>query len=103
MNVHCNNLRISTKPPKSDQGVEGTSATIDPDPWQLSEIENGLKELDEGQGVDHADVKGWLQSWGKSDPSWAADHAAFVNGAIFARRFLADFLLVECKSEEESF
>ncbi len=90
------NLAKPSKQPKPPQAAEAES-------WHLSEIENGIKELNEGKGVDHEDVKDWLQSWGKSDPSLTSDHAAFVNGSIFARRFLADFLLVECKSEEESF
>lgn len=97
------NLAKSAEQPRLPQAAEVLTAQDEAESWQLSELECGIKELNEGKGVDHEDVKDWLQSWGKSDPSLTSDHAAFVNGSIFARRFLADFLLVECKSEEESF
>ena len=32
--------------------------------WQLNEIQTGMKELDEGQGVSHEKVLKWLKSRG---------------------------------------
>ena len=89
MKAKRGNLAVPSEQPGSPQAAEAIAAYVEAESWQLSEIESGLKELDEGKGVDHANVKGWLQSWGKSDPSQTSDHAAFVNGAIFARRLRA--------------
>jgi len=32
--------------------------------WQLSEIEEGIKDADAGRVVAHEEVKRWLNSWG---------------------------------------
>ncbi len=58
-------LAKSSKRSKSFLAAEAIAAYVEAESWQLSEIESGLKELNEGKGVDHANVKGWLQSWGK--------------------------------------
>ena len=33
--------------------------------WQLSEIEEGLRDADAGRVVPHEKVERWLKSWGK--------------------------------------
>ncbi len=58
-------LAKSSKRSKSFLAAEAIAAYVEAESWQLSEIESGLKELNDGRGVDHADVKDWLQSWGK--------------------------------------
>ena len=58
-------LAKSSKRSKSFLAAEAIAAYVEAESWQLSEIENGLNELNEGKGMDHAAVKGWLQSWGK--------------------------------------
>lgn len=55
-----NNLNLHT--------LQNYPAADDLAAWHLSEIEIGIKDLDEGKTVDHAKVKEWLESWGKSDP-----------------------------------
>ncbi|KAF0249645.1 MAG: CopG family transcriptional regulator [bacterium] len=32
--------------------------------WQIKAIEEGIKDVEEGQVVSHGKVKEWLQSWG---------------------------------------
>lgn len=58
-------LAKSSKRSKSFLAAEAIAAYVEAESWQLAEIEAGLQELNEGNGVDHADVKDWLQSWGK--------------------------------------
>ena len=47
------------------QAAEVMTAQDEAESWQLSELECGIKKLNAGKGVDHADVKDWLQLWGK--------------------------------------
>ncbi len=50
---------------KSFLAAEAITAFVEAESWQLDEIQNGLKELDEGRGVAHKDVANWLRSWGR--------------------------------------
>jgi predicted transcriptional regulator len=50
---------------KSFLASEAITAFVEAERWQLAEIERGLKEVDGGRGVAHADVAAWLRSWGK--------------------------------------
>lgn len=49
---------------KSFLAAEAITAYVASEEWQLSEIQAGMKELDEGQGVSHEKVSKWLKSWG---------------------------------------
>ena len=62
-------LAKSSKRSKSFLAAEAIAAYVEAESWQVSEIENGITELNEGKGIDHAEVKDWLQSWEKSGPS----------------------------------
>ena len=50
---------------KSFLAAEAITAYVEAETWQLDEIQAGLKELDEGQGVPHREVATWLRSWGR--------------------------------------
>jgi predicted transcriptional regulator len=50
---------------KSFLAAEAIAAFVEAESWQLDEIQAGLKELDEGRGVAHKDVKTWVRSWGR--------------------------------------
>jgi RHH-type transcriptional regulator, rel operon repressor / antitoxin RelB len=58
-------LAKSSKRSKSFLAAEAIAAYVEAESWQLSEIESGLKELNQDKRIDHAEVKDWLQSWGK--------------------------------------
>jgi predicted transcriptional regulator len=51
---------------KSFLAAEAIVAFVQAETWQLDEMQVGLKELDEGRGVPHKDVKTWLRSWGRT-------------------------------------
>jgi predicted transcriptional regulator len=50
---------------KSFLAAEAIEAFVAAESWQLSEIEAGLQDLDADHVVEHQEVRGWLQSWGK--------------------------------------
>lgn len=52
---------------KSFLAAEAIASYVEAESWQLSEIESGIAELDRGKGLDHADVRDWLQTWGKKN------------------------------------
>ena len=58
-------LAKSSKRTKSFLAAEAIAVYVESESWQLEEIKAGLKELDAGQSVSHADVSGWLRSWGR--------------------------------------
>lgn len=45
---------------------EAITAFVETESWQLSQIQTGLEELDNGQSVEHTGVAAWLRSWGKT-------------------------------------
>ena len=50
---------------KSFLAAEAIAAFVEAESWQLDQIQAGLKELDEGGGVQHKEVATWLRSWGR--------------------------------------
>jgi RHH-type transcriptional regulator, rel operon repressor / antitoxin RelB len=50
---------------KSFLAAEAIAAYVEAETWQLDEIHAGIKELDEGRGVQHKDVTNWVRSWGR--------------------------------------
>jgi RHH-type rel operon transcriptional repressor/antitoxin RelB len=59
-------LARRSKRSKSFLAAEAIAAYVDAESWQLSEIEAGLADLDEGRVVSHEKVSKWVRSWGKS-------------------------------------
>lgn len=58
-------LAAATARPKSWLLEQALDAYLDTQAWQVAHIEKGLKELDRGEGVRHAEVAAWLRSWGR--------------------------------------
>lgn len=58
-------LANRSKRSKSFLAAEAIAAYVDAEDWQCAEIEEGLKELDNGLTVNHEAVSKWLRSWGK--------------------------------------
>ena len=58
-------LAKSMKRSKSFLAAEAIAAYVETEAWQLGEIREGIKDLDEGRVEDHAKVSRWLSSWGK--------------------------------------
>jgi RHH-type rel operon transcriptional repressor/antitoxin RelB len=50
---------------KSFLAAEAIAAFVEAESWQLDEIQNGIRELDQGRGVSHKQVATWLRSWGR--------------------------------------
>jgi RHH-type transcriptional regulator, rel operon repressor / antitoxin RelB len=50
---------------KSFLAAEAIAAFVEAESWQLDEIQAGVRQLDEGQGVAHKEVTTWLRSWGR--------------------------------------
>ena len=49
---------------KSFLAAEAIAAYVDAEEWQLSEIELGVADMENGQVVSHERVVKWLESWG---------------------------------------
>ncbi|MGH9583584.1 MAG: hypothetical protein ACRD4O_11670 [Bryobacteraceae bacterium] len=47
--------------------MENATAALEPEERQVIEIQTAMDELDEGKGVSHEEISGWLQSWGTAD------------------------------------
>jgi predicted transcriptional regulator len=58
-------LARCSKRTKSFLAAEAISAYVESESWQIDEIKAGLRELDAGQVVSHAEVSRWLRSWGR--------------------------------------
>ena len=56
---------------KSFLAAEAIGAYVESEEWQLGEVQAGLKELDEGEGVAHDEVARWLRAWGRRSESKA--------------------------------
>jgi len=50
---------------KSFLAAEAIAAFVEAESWQLDEIQNGIRELDQGGGVSHKQVATWLRSRGR--------------------------------------
>src|SRR5437867_8397006 len=59
-------LANRSKRSKSFLAAEAIAAYVEAEEWQLGEIQDGLKELDEAQSVGHEKVSKWLRSWGET-------------------------------------
>jgi predicted transcriptional regulator len=51
---------------KSFLAAEAIAAFVEAEHWQLAETERAMAELDSGHGIPHADVSGWIRSWGRA-------------------------------------
>ena len=69
---------------KSFIAAEAIAAYVQAEEWQLGEIQQGLKELDAGQGVSHERVSTWLRSWGKPGEGKAPRGRLFGRVAPFS-------------------
>ena len=49
---------------KSFLAAEAIAGYVETQEWQLEQIYEGLKDLDNGDVVSHEKVSKWLQSWG---------------------------------------
>lgn len=43
--------------------AEAIEAFVENETWQVAEIHAGIEDLDAGRVIDHADVRGWVESW----------------------------------------
>jgi predicted transcriptional regulator len=59
-------LARRSKRSKSFLAAEAIAAYVEAEGWQLSEIEAGLKDLDDGRVVSHEKVSKWLRTWGNA-------------------------------------
>jgi RHH-type rel operon transcriptional repressor/antitoxin RelB len=60
-------LAKSSRRSKSFLAAEAIAAYVEAEAWQISEIHEGMRELDAGDGIEHERVGKWLQSWGKKN------------------------------------
>ncbi len=58
-------LAESSNRSKSLLAAEAIASYVEAEEWQIAEIRAGVKDLEEGNTVSHADVSDWLRSWGK--------------------------------------
>jgi predicted transcriptional regulator len=57
-------LAKSTGRSRSYLAAEALSEYLDVNEWQVAGIEQAATSLDRGEGVPHARVKEWVNSWG---------------------------------------
>jgi predicted transcriptional regulator len=60
------NLAQRTRRSKSFLAAEAIAAYVEAEEWQLSEVQAGIADLDEGKTVSHEKVSKWLKSWGRA-------------------------------------
>lgn len=61
-------LAKSTGRSRSFLAAEALAEYLDVNEWQVAGIKNAIASLDRGEGVPHAQVKEWLESWdGKNE------------------------------------
>ncbi|MGI8772559.1 MAG: CopG family ribbon-helix-helix protein [Acidobacteriaceae bacterium] len=58
-------LAKTSRRSKSFLAAEAIEAFVENETWQLAEIQAGIQDLDAGRTADHADVRGWVESWGR--------------------------------------
>jgi RHH-type rel operon transcriptional repressor/antitoxin RelB len=58
-------LAKTSKRSKSFLAAEAIAAYVEAEEWQIAEIHQGLKDIDEGRVVSHDRVSAWIRSWGK--------------------------------------
>jgi predicted transcriptional regulator len=60
-------LAASTDRPKSWLLERALDAFLETQAWQVAHVEQGIRELEQGKGVPHAEVAKLLKSWGSPD------------------------------------
>jgi RHH-type transcriptional regulator, rel operon repressor / antitoxin RelB len=58
-------LAKTSRRSKSFLAAEAIEAFVAAEIWQSGEMEAGIKDFDAHRAIDHSEVQGWLQSWGK--------------------------------------
>ena len=58
-------LAAATARPKSWLLEQALDAYLEVQAWQVAHIEQGVRELDRGEGVPHAEIAAWLKTWGR--------------------------------------
>ena len=59
-------LAKSTGRSRSFLAADAIDAYLDVNEWQVAGIKKAMASIDANGGVDHADVKDWVASWGGS-------------------------------------
>jgi RHH-type transcriptional regulator, rel operon repressor / antitoxin RelB len=62
-------LAESTGRSRSFLAADAINAYLDVNEWQVAGIKQAMASMDANGGVDHADVKDWVASWGRSSAS----------------------------------
>jgi RHH-type transcriptional regulator, rel operon repressor / antitoxin RelB len=57
-------LAKSTGRSRSFLAAEALGQYLDANEWQLAGIKQAMASMDRGEGVDHDDIKSWIESWG---------------------------------------
>ena len=57
-------LAKSTGRTRSFLAAEALNAYLDVNEWQVAGIKRAIASLNRGEGVDHDDVRNWVESWG---------------------------------------
>lgn len=58
-------LAAATDRPRSWHIEQALDAYLDVQSWQIAHIEQGIAEMDAGEGIPHKDIKDWLSTWGR--------------------------------------
>lgn len=59
-------LAKSTGRSRSFLAAEAIGSYLEVNEWQVAGIEKAIASIDANGGIDHADVKDWVSSWGNS-------------------------------------
>ena len=66
-------LAKTSKRSKSFLAAEAIASYVEAEEWQIAEIHQGVRHLDNGRVVDHDRVSAWMRSWGKKDEQMAPE------------------------------
>ena len=58
-------LAVAMDRPKSWLLQQALEAYLDVQSWQIAHIEQGRRELREGEGIPHDEIVRWVESWTK--------------------------------------
>jgi RHH-type transcriptional regulator, rel operon repressor / antitoxin RelB len=58
-------LAKSTGRSRSFLAAEAINDYLDVNEWQIAGIKQAISSLDRGEGVEHARVREWVESWGR--------------------------------------
>jgi RHH-type transcriptional regulator, rel operon repressor / antitoxin RelB len=62
-------LAESTGRSRSFIAADAINAYLDVNEWQVAGIKQAIASMDANGGIDHADVKGWVETWDRSAAS----------------------------------